>query len=138
MSIVVCHYCLKPPVLVSGDVIYPHRPDLATKKIWLCAGCDAYVGTHVGTEQPLGRLANAELRQLKVAAHAAFDPLWKAKIKRDGCSKGEARGAGYKWLAKQLGIDAADCHIGMFDEAMCKRVIEVIKNRKVKAMGDGK
>ncbi len=60
-------------------------------------------------------------------ALAAFDPLWEAKVRRDGCSKGEARGRGYAWLAKQLEIDRAGCHIGMFDEALCERVIEICR-----------
>ena len=31
----------------------------------------AYVGVHKGTDKPLGRLANAELRYWKKRAHAA-------------------------------------------------------------------
>jgi hypothetical protein len=93
--------------------------------------CDAYVGVHEGTTEPLGRLANKELREWKIKAHAAFDPLWKAKLKKRQLEKGEiykkhyARGSGYKWLATQLGIKKEECHIGMFDIDMCKKVVDI-------------
>jgi len=57
-----CDYCQQQAKLVTGDIIYPHRPDLYSKKIWHCEPCRAWVGTHKGTVKPLGRLANAELR----------------------------------------------------------------------------
>lgn len=40
-------------------------------------------------------------------------------------TQGKARGAAYKWLAGELGISAEQCHIGMFDETMCQRVIDL-------------
>ena len=86
--------------------------------------CDAYVGVHKGTSEALGRLANRELREWKKRAHAAFDPIWEARAAR-GTPKGKARGATYGWLADQLGIAAKDTHIGMFDVAMCQRVVEI-------------
>ena len=121
---VICDYCQTTAALVGGDVIYSHRPDLYQKKFWLCAPCDAYVGTHKNspTHEPLGRLANKELRMWKGNAHTVFDPMWlEKKMKRT-----EA----YVWLADALGIHPKDCHIGMFDVAMCKRVIEVVKNER--------
>lgn len=124
---VTCDYCGQPAMLVGRDTIYPNRHDLFDKQFWHCAPCKAWVGCYQGTETPLGRLATADLRKAKTTAHAAFDPLWKAKIRRDGVSKKKARGAGYKWLAAQLGIHPDDCHIGMFDVQMCRRVVEVCR-----------
>ncbi len=46
-----------------------------------------------------------------------FDPLWRDKKMK--------RKAAYTWLADQLGIHVNDCHIGMFDVDMCRRVVEV-------------
>lgn len=128
-KVLMCPYCDREAELVPGIVIYPRRPDLTHKRFWRCKPCDAWVGCHDGTERPLGRLANAELRQAKQEAHAAFDPLWKRKMERDGCSKGKARGAGYKWLADQLGIDRKRCHIGMMDAETCRRVVEVCRRK---------
>jgi hypothetical protein len=72
-------------------------------------------------------MANAELRKAKSAAHRLFDALWKAKLRIDKCSKGRARGSGYAWLAKQLGIPAKDCHIGMMDVETCEKVVRACK-----------
>jgi hypothetical protein len=72
-------------------------------------------------------LANAELRAAKSRAHRAFDALWKAKIRKESCHKAQARGAGYKWLAEKLSIPREECHIGMFDVALCARVVDVCK-----------
>lgn len=115
-----CPYCGRIPEFVGGAKIYPHRPDLAHKRFYLCAPCDAYVGSHHGSTRPLGRLANAELRAWKMKAHAAFDPLWKPRGSEGAkMSRSEA----YRWLAWCLGIDGSACHIGMFDVELCKRTV---------------
>lgn len=113
----ICPYCGQFSLLVGGQKIYPHRRDLYGKLFFLCEPCDAYVGCHQGTTNPLGRLANAELRAAKKQAHAAFDPIWKSGQKK--------RGSAYAWLADQLGIDKRECHIGMMDAETCRRVVEV-------------
>ena len=111
-----CPYCKGKTELVTGDVIYPHRTDLYKKYFWICKPCDAYVGTHPGTDKPLGRLADENLRSAKRRAHAAFDPLWK--------SGKMTRKQAYQWLADQMQIAVEDCHIGWFDERLCLEVIE--------------
>lgn len=118
-----CNYCGKDAVLVTGRVIYPHRPDLAGLQFWQCSPCSAWVGCHKDSKAaPLGRLANAELRRAKSAAHAAFDPLWKSGMKR--------RRDAYEWLSKELGISGKDCHIGMFDVAMCHEVVRACESTR--------
>lgn len=114
-----CDYCGGPARLVTGKVIYPFRGDLHHKKFYQCEPCEAHVGCHPGTETALGRLANPELRRAKMAAHAAFDPLWKYY--------GYSRTGAYQWLSSALGIDAKACHIGMMDVATCQRVAELSK-----------
>lgn len=118
---VTCDYYRQPAKLTSGAEIYPHLPFLHHKKIWACTPCKAWVGTHDqgSSTQPLGRLANLELRRLKMAAHAVFDPLWKGRTM--------SRTDAYQLLADRLGIPVNQCHIGMFDEDMCRRVVEVMK-----------
>lgn len=121
-----CPYCGGLSRKVTGAAIYPHRQDLHKKVFYLCDNEHpaAYVGCHPGTSKPLGRLADAALRKDKSAAHAAFDPIWK--------SKKMSRGSAYKWLAKKLGIDQEDCHIGMFDRVTCRKVVSVV-NESIKA-----
>lgn len=120
----ICPYDSAPVILADSVLIYGR----SYGPIWLCSNyprCDAYVGCHPNTDKPLGRLANKELRAAKTAAHAMFDPLWKKKLSRDGGKKCRSRGAGYAWLAKQLGIPTQDCHIGMFDVELCRKVVAV-------------
>lgn len=119
-----CRYCSNPAHLTRpGEAGYPYRADYGP--VWMCVPCDAWVGCHKGTTNALGGLANAELREWKQKAHAAFDPLWQAKIRRDQCSKSHARRAGYKWLSEQLGIAFKKTHIGYMSVDECKRVVEI-------------
>lgn len=116
-----CDYCNKEAELVGGDAIYPHRPDLHGLKFYYCANDAAWVGCHRGTTKPLGRLANAELRQAKQDAHVAFDRLWRATTPAGSFDRNGA----YKWLAQQLGINRNDCHIGMMNVEQCQRVVQI-------------
>lgn len=133
---VVCPYCHRDAALVTGNEIYPHRPDLIDKLFWRCAPCGAYVGCHpragkngkggIGDGRvPLGRLANAELRRAKQRAHAAFDPMWRSGQVR--------RKAAYAWLAGELGLCAENCHIGMMDVDACRAVVAVVENQRRKS-----
>ena len=112
-----CPYCNGNAELTTGYKVYPHRPDLADLKVWACFPCDAWVGTHKNspTHAPLGRLANAELRKAKMAAHAAFDPLWK--------SGQMTRKEAYRRLSEKMGLAPEQTHIGMFDVEQCRTVV---------------
>lgn len=120
---VICDYCNKEARFVGGKIVYPHRSDLFKKRFWFCEPCAAWVGCHernvkegyIGHE-PLGRLANSELRLARINAHGHFDKLWKAKI--------FTRGKAYEKLAKYLKIPVEECHIGMFDIDKCLAVLK--------------
>ena len=116
-----CPYCRERSQLVNGSKIY-NSNQFNGQLFYACMPCQAWVGCHKGTDKPLGRLANKELRAAKMKAHAAFDPIWK--------HGGDRRGA-YAWLAEQLGIESKACHIGMFDVPMCERVVEICLRREV-------
>ena len=113
---ITCPYCSIRAVRALGDKIYPHRPDLAQKRFYLCPQCGSYVGCHPGTWKEMGRLANEELRKAKSLAHTHFDLLW---IGAGNMSRREA----YAWLANAMGIKAEDCHIGRFDVDQCHEAI---------------
>lgn len=125
MNEVVCPYCDRHAELVGGDVIYPHRHDLAHKKFWLCTPCNAWVGCHAHGDgsHPLGRLANAELRAAKQSVHAVFDPLWSTPARM----RARRRKAAYAWLADHLGISRKRCHIGHFDIETCNRAAQICR-----------
>lgn len=111
--------------MTTGAEVYPNHPNLAKKQIWICV-CGAYVGCHEGTDyKPLGRPGGPLTRRARGEAHAAFDPLWLKVAERDNLPKGRARNRGYRFLAEQLGIERADCHISHMDAAMCRRVVEI-------------
>ena len=113
-----CPYCHGPAQQASGLDIYPNRPDLHLHRFYRCKPCDAYVGCH-RDGRPLGSLANAELREARRAAHAAFDSLWK---------DGElSRSYAYDWLSGQLKIPRRACHIGMFDLGECNQVLIAVR-----------
>ena len=120
-----CPYCGNRAKFVDSKVIYGRSYGM----IYLCRPCDAYVGVHKGTDQPLGRLANAELRDWKKRAHAQFDPIWQR-----GQFKGN-RGAAYDWLSKQMDLPKSETRIGMFDVSQCKRVVSVMENERKKYHG---
>lgn len=121
-----CPYCGGPAKLLgSSTPIYgkDYGP------IWVCLrypACDSYVGCHKGTTKPLGRMADKALRLAKSRVHRLFDPMWRAKIARDGCSRHTARAAGYAWLALQLRIPVEKCHVGLFDLELCGRAVDVL------------
>lgn len=116
--LVICPYCGKAAKLVDSAIIYR---GVSYGMIWLCAPCEAYVGTHKNSKDhaPLGRLADRELREWKIQAHAAFDPLWREK------NAPMRRKDAYKQLAESMGIAPSDCHIGMFDVFQCKEVVRI-------------
>ncbi len=114
-----CPHCAAGVELVNNSRIYG-RSFGEWPWAYLCTttACAAYVGLHPFTAIPLGTLATASMRKARSAAKDAFNPLW-----QDGrMSRGEA----YAWLAAQLRIPAAECHIGMFDEARCRQVLDAI------------
>lgn len=119
-----CMECGKLAVLVQSRELYPNRHDLWGKPMYRCE-CGAYVGCHPGTEVALGYPAGPKTRAARSRAHAAFDPLWKAKAQFVGQQK--ARSQGYAWMAGLLGIDPSDSHISHFDAATCDRLVEAIR-----------
>jgi hypothetical protein len=125
---VYCPYCGAEAILLPDTAVYSRSYD---GMVWVCQPCKAWVGCHRGKNNiPLGRLANAELRKLKIEAHSLLDALWRAAMKIRGWSQKYARGKAYSWLAKSMDIPPSDCHIGMFDEATCLKAIEVLRKRE--------
>jgi len=119
-----CDYCDQRAEFVDSAEVYNGR---SYGMIYLCRPCDAYVGVHKGSDQPLGRLANAQLRHWKKAAHAAFDMLWK--------SRRMTRSKAYAWLSQKMNLPQARTHIGMFDVDKCKQVVAIMKNERSHSYG---
>jgi len=74
-------------------------------------------GAHQATGEPLGFPADAETRQARIRAHAAFDKLWKGgKMNRHQA---------YKRLRVSMGIRKDECHIGKFTKEQCGLVVDL-------------
>jgi zinc-finger-containing domain len=116
----ICPYCGSEPIKVDATAIYGENTAIQGK-FFICAPCDAYVGTHKNSGKPLGRLANKELRFYKQQAHLYFDKIWRGK------SAILSRTQAYKMLCEKLGTPKKYTHIGMFKTETCKRVIEICK-----------
>lgn len=124
-----CPYCGEYAEFVDSAEVYGRSYGM----IYLCRPCDARVGVHNGTEKPFGTLANAELRALRKRAHAAFDPIWEQDLIADITSiapQKKPRTRAYWWLAFELGIPAANCHIGSMNEEQCRKLIDICKEAR--------
>lgn len=119
MEQVICPYCNKATMLVTGEILYPHRKDLKKRSFYLCKKCDAYVGCFWGTENPMGTPADKELRELRVITHGYFDQLWKRAPKGQ---KKLARTKAYKIMASEFKMTDDECHIGKFNFDVCLKV----------------
>ncbi len=57
-------------------------------------------------------------RGLRHECHEAFDPLWRNK------SRWKNRGAAYRWLRVFMDLPEDKAHVGMFDAAQCRKLLE--------------
>jgi len=129
MQKVICPYCKVKAKLVKGEQIYGSFNRAAKDNFWLCLLCGAYVSAHKenkeygfdGTE-PMGMLANRDLRQARIAVHKMFDELW--------TSGKWGRGKAYAWFSVRMGLPASECHIGMFDLGQCEKAQGVLQGIK--------
>lgn len=116
-----CNYCGKEAEWVNNKEIYGKSYGEKNQMMWLCRPCNAYVGCHNNTKEPLGILANKELREIKIKAKNLFKEQY---ISKYGKSKA------YKYLAERMEIKPKEAHFGMFDIEMCNKFINIIKEIK--------
>lgn len=127
-----CGECGARAEAVTGEKRHPHRPDLAGKRMYCCTACDAYVGCHDNTWQPLGFPALDHTRLMRRKAHGHFDPIWKAiqaaekRLPHDHPRRRTApRARAYEWLAKEMRMPLDRCHIGMMNGEEARRVVDI-------------
>jgi hypothetical protein len=107
-----CPFCGKEAEWTENKAIYGRNYG-KSYMCYLCRPYGAYVGCHQNTRNPLGTMANKELREWRVKAHAVIDPLWKSgKMKRKEV---------YKLIQEKLG---RWIHIGESTIEDCKEVIK--------------
>lgn len=113
-----CRYCTGEIELVSNAEFYGGR-EYGWPLAYRCKCCGARVGTHPGTDIPLGTLADKATIKARRDAHDAFDPLWKGKTTWH-------RSRAYQALAQAMGMRFG--HISWMDEAECRRVVELCRS----------
>lgn len=107
----ICPYCKSKTKVITELEVY--KKVYSGKAIIACVNypaCDSYVGTHSNGE-PLGRLANQNLRLKKKKYKEAFNMLWENKYM--------SRADAYEELSEFLELDPALTHFGMFSEVTC-------------------
>ena len=112
---VLCPYCNVQTERTCNETIYGKRYGFGL--VYLCNTCGAYVGCHKSGE-PLGAPANKETRYWRSLAHTHFDQLWMVAKNRS-----KVRRKWYQRLARYMGIEEQQSHIGMFDMEQCKKVL---------------
>ena len=119
-----CPYCGSISQKVTGKVTHPAVKRMKNRVFYYCAydHKPAYVSAHSKTGRPMGTLASATLRGHRQLTHEAFDPLWQAK----GAPR---RNIAYQWLAQQMGLPKAECHIALFDIARCQEAQRICTER---------
>lgn len=80
-------------------------------------GCNGGIGAH-RSGKPLGIPADTKTKKRRMAAHRAFDRLWK------GSEPLMSRGRAYKWLGAQMG--KKEVHMGEMDAEECDRVVALM------------
>jgi hypothetical protein len=115
---------------MTGRELYPAKPELANKHYFACRNCDAWIGCKDGTWEPVGRLADADLRRAKQSVHAAVEPILTSVMSTHNLTKSQARAAIYRWIATELDIADGNANIGDFDLKQCEIVLLICDHRK--------
>lgn len=112
-----CHVCGSIQVEIRLKDKEKHDRDKHWPYIYYCLECHSLVGCHKHTLIPLGKLADAFTRFLRMKAHREFDKIWKLKL----LTRDEA----YEWLSKQLNINYKKCHISHFTNSQLETTINL-------------
>lgn len=122
-----CDYCGAKAVLArAGDESYPFRDDHGP--VWICTPCQAWIGIHARSTRhvPLGRLADAALRDAKSRLHDALEPLVAGKVRRDGVNAFEARAKAIRWVATELGFDPLPNSLHTLTLDQCEQALRFV------------
>lgn len=95
-------------------------------KTWqvVCPTCGEQIEVY-GDEDWI-RLYELERKDWQRKAHAVFDAIWKSGIVE--------RGLAYSWLARELGIEYADCHFSEMTVPQLKQSIEICELAKARML----
>ena len=127
-----CPYCGSPLRFVTAEQLkqmvesHPKRPKKASPFVcnhmhyYVCSNfnnCQSYIGAYENTYDPMGAVANPELRMLRIQTHLVFDEIWKNNI----LPKDEA----YSLLGDKLNLLRSQTHISQFNKTNCEKTISI-------------
>lgn len=112
-----CNYCNNEAIWCENKTIYGRNYG-KSYMVYYCKPCDAYVGCHNNTKQPLGSLANKELRELRKKSKN----MWIEKCNIDW-SDSRSKANGYRDLRNRLGYEF---HFGESTKEQCLQVISLM------------
>lgn len=118
----ICPFCGRSVKRVHSSQVFYNNNGNNDGFYYVCSGwpiCSAYTKEDPILKKPTSTMADKKTRLKRQEAHYWFDQLHKGY----GMTKSEA----YEWLADELQIRRANCHIGLFDIKMCNKVISVVK-----------
>ncbi len=111
----ICPYCNKEAKWCENKEKYGRNYG-KSYMCYYCKDCDAYVGCHNNTREPLGTMANKELQQWRIKVHNKIDPIWR--------SGRMLRHEVYNHITQVLKLDKK-YHTGEADIELCKKVLEI-------------
>lgn len=117
-----CPYCGAYAYCRPASIVYGNVSRRKDSYLYICSrwpACDSYVGVHQNSREPLGTLANSELRHKRILAHRALSELQ--------CQRHMKKWEAYIWLQAKLGLNESQAHIGMFSEYMCEQTISLCR-----------
>ncbi|MFM0046096.1 zinc-finger-containing protein [Paraburkholderia sediminicola] len=123
-----CDYCGERALLArADDEAYPYREDHGP--LWICTACQAWIGIPSRSTRnvPLGRLADAPLRDAKSRLHDMLEPLVAGKVRRDRVNPFEARAKAIRWAAGELGFDPLPASIHNLSLEQCEQAIRYVE-----------
>jgi ssDNA-binding Zn-finger/Zn-ribbon topoisomerase 1 len=88
--------------------------------------CGGAHGAHPNGE-PIGIPADAETKRARMAAHDAFDRLWKGEL-----GGTMTRKQAYRELQRVMGMTEEQAHIGRMDKQQCARLVELLGETEVR------
>lgn len=120
---VTCPYCNAAARLRPASEVHRNPNNSQAKWLYVCSNwprCDAYVSAHNHNKEPMGTLANGELRNKRIMAHKALEKYRKLTHMN--------RSAAYMWLLSKLDVAQTQNHIAKFSDGTCDRVISLCED----------
>ena len=117
-----CPYCGAPAFCRPASMVHGKNTWQKGTHLYVCSrwpDCDSYVTAHKNTLQPMGSLANKNLRYKRILAHEALEELRQIRHMETW--------AVYVWLQMKLELTPDKAHIGMFSEEMCDHLISICR-----------